>query len=61
MIVLKDGKEVKGATIIFNHFGNPSAVFIEGVRYNAKAFTFEEAKPKKKTKTTKSKVTKKKK
>lgn len=54
----EDGKEVKG-TVHHNIMGAPSAVTIDGTRYNASAFEFKDEKAVKKTKTTSAKKTKK--
>lgn len=51
MKVLRDGKEVKNASIVYSSVsGRPELVTVDGVNYDPSAFTFEDAKSVKKTK-----------
>lgn len=50
MKILRDGKEVKDAKVIYNAYGGIDVVQVEGVSYDPKAFEFEEPKVQEKTK-----------
>ncbi len=52
MKVLRNGKEVKDASVVYDAAGNPTLVQIKGDanNYDAAAFTFEDVKTVKKTK-----------
>lgn len=53
MKVLKDGKEVKDAQVVFDSAGRPVFVRSDGVQYDAGAFEFRDSTPTEKTATTK--------
>lgn len=50
MKVLRDGKEVKNAVVAHDISGTPVEVRVNGVVYDAAAFTFEDEKQEKQTK-----------
>lgn len=50
MQIFKDGKEIKNAKVIYNAFGSPDTVRIDGVHYAPSAFEFKEPKVEEKTK-----------
>lgn len=50
MQVFKDGKEVKNGKVIYDAWGTPETVRIDGIHYAASAFEFKEPKVETKTK-----------